>query len=110
MGTYNTNSQTKFKTTMLKANLCDSSDTYLLVKGTITVAAAGATPEAIQVNENNKQALFKNCAPYTDLIVEINNTQVDSTKDIDVLMPMYKLMKYVDNFSKTTESLHQFQR
>ena len=75
---YGTNSQTKFKTTMVKSNLCDFSDTYILVKGTITAVGAGATPEAIQEDENNKQAMFKNCAPFTELIAEIENTQIDS--------------------------------
>ena len=77
-GTYGTNSQTKFKTATLKSNLCDFSDTYILVKGTITAAGAGATPEAIQEDENNKKAMFKKCAPFTELIADIENTQVDS--------------------------------
>ena len=68
---YNVNSQIKFKTTMLKSSLCDYSDAYILVKGTISVnntAAAGAA-----VNNINKKVIFKNCAPFTNCISEINN-------------------------------------
>ena len=74
-GAYNVNSQIKFKTTMLKSSLCDYSDAcnaYILVKGTISVnnsAAAGAA-----ANNTNKKVIFKNCAPFTNCISEINNT------------------------------------
>ena len=49
--------------------------------------------------------IFKNCAPFADSISEINNTQIDNAKDIDVVMPMYNLIEYNDNYSKTSESL-----
>ena len=49
-------------------------------------------------NNTNKKVLFKNCAPYTDCISEINNTRVDDAKDIDVVMPMYILVEYSDNY------------
>ena len=49
-------------------------------------------------NNTNKKVLFKNCAPYTDCISEINNTRVDNAKDIDVVMPMYILVEYSDNY------------
>ena len=57
LGAYNTNSQIKFKTTMLKSSLCDYSDAYLLVKGTITVVAAGANELARVTKKINKQYL-----------------------------------------------------
>ena len=85
--TYSVNSQIKFKTTMLKSSLCDYSDAYILVKGTITVndtAAADAN-----ANNTNKKVIFKNFAPFTNCISEINNTQVDNAKDIDIVMPIY---------------------
>ena len=53
----------------------------------------------------NKSLIFKNCAPFTDCISEINNTQVDNVKDIHVVMPMYNLTNYIDNYSKTSGSL-----
>ena len=84
-GTYNVNSQIKFKTTMLKSSLCDYSDAYILVKGTITITGAGYNAVAIQADERDKGVVLKNCAPFTNCISEINNTQVDNAKDIDIL-------------------------
>ena len=103
---YNVNSQIKFKTTMLKSGLCDYSDACNLVKGTISVnntAAAGAA-----ANNDDKKVIFKNCAPFTNCISEINNTQIDNVKDIDIVMPMYNLIEYSDNYAKTTGSLWQY--
>ena len=100
-GAYNVNSQIKFKTTMLKSSLCDDSDAYILVKGTITITGAGDDAAARQADERNKGVVFKNCAPFTNCISEINNTQVDNAKDIDIVMPMYNLIEYSDNYVKT---------
>ena len=105
-GGYNANSQIKFKTTMLKSSLSDYSDSYILVKGRVTVndtSAAGAV-----ANNTNKKVIFKNCAPFTNCISEINNTQVDNAKDINIVMLMFNLMEYSDNFSKTSGSLWQY--
>ena len=91
---------------MLKSSLCVYNDAYILVKGTISVnntAAAGAAP-----NNTNKRLIFKNCAPFTNCISEINNTQINNAKDIDVVMPMYNLIEYSDNYAKTTGSLWQY--
>ena len=105
-GTYSVNSQIKFKTTMLKSSLCDYSDAYILVNGTITVNnTAGA---GVGANNANKKVIFKNCAPFTNCISEINNTQIDNAKDIDIVMPMYNLIEYSDNYVKTTGSLWQY--
>ena len=109
-GTYNVNSQIKFKTTMLKSSLCDYSDAYILVKGTITIAGAGADAAARQADERDKGLIFKNCALFINCIGEINNTQVDNDKDIDIVMPMYSLIEYNDNHSKTSGSLWQYYR
>ena len=87
-GTYNTNSQIKFKTWMLRSSLCDYSDAYILVSETIAITGAGAR----QLDEINKRVMFKNCAPFTDCISETNNTQIDNAKYIDVVMPMYNLI------------------
>ena len=79
---------------MLKSSLCDYSDAYMLVMGTITVAAqAGNNP-----NNGDKEVVFKNFAPFTDCISEINNTQTDNAKDIDIVIPMYNLIEYSDNY------------
>ena len=109
-GTYNVNSQIKFKTTMLKSSLCDYSDEYILVKGTITITGEGADAAARQADERVKGAAFKNCAPFTNCISKINNTQVDNAKDIDIVMSMYNLIEYSDNYAKTTGSLWQYFR
>ena len=105
-GAYNVNSQIKFKTTMLKSSLCDYSDAYILVKGTISVNNTAATDAA--ANNTNKKVIFKNCAAFTNCICEINNTQIDNAKNIDVIMPMYNLIEYIANYAKTTGSLWQY--
>ena len=105
-GAYNVNSQIKFKTTMLKSSLCDYSDAYILVKGTISVNNTAAQGAA--ANDTNKKVIFKNCAPFTNCISEINNTQIDNAKDIDIVMPMYNLIEYSDNYAKTKGSLWQY--
>ena len=101
----NTGSQNKFKTTMLKSSLCDYSDVYILVKGTITIPNPTTNS-----NNRNKKVIFKNCAPFSHCKSEINSTQVDNAKDIDVVMPMYNLTEYSDSYSKTSGSLWQYYR
>ena len=108
--TYNVNSQIKFKTTMLKSGLCDYSDAYILVKGKITITGTGDDAAVRQADERNKGVVFKNCAPSINCISEINNTQVDNAKDIGIVMPMYNLIKYSDNYVKTTGNLWQYFR
>ena len=95
---------------MLKSSLSDYSDAYILVKGRITVTGAGADAAARQADERDKGVAFKNCAPFTNCISEINNTQVDNAKDIDIVMPMYNLIECCDNYAKTTGSLWQYFR
>ena len=104
--TYSVNSEIKFKTTMLKFSLCDYSDAYILVKGTITVN--NTLVADADANNTNKKVIFKNCAPFTNYISEINNTQVDNAKDLDIVIPMYNLIEYSDNYSKTSGSLWQY--
>ena len=102
-GACSPNKQIRFKTAMLRSSLCDYSDAYILVKGNITVnntAGAGAA-----VNNTNKKVIFKNCAPFTNCISKINNTQIDNAEYIDIVMPMYNLIEYSDNYSKTSGSL-----
>ena len=99
-GTFNTNSRIKFKTSMLRTSLCDYSDGYILVSGTIIITGEGNDDAARRLDEINKGVIFKNCPPFTDCISEINNTQIDNAKDIDVVMPMYHLIEHSDNYSK----------
>ena len=92
---------------MLRSRLCDCSDAYVLVSATITVpntVAAGAAAN------NRKNIIIKNCAPCTNCISKINNTQIDNAKDIGIVMPMYNSIEYSDNFSKTSGSLWHYYR
>ena len=91
---------------MLRSSLCDYSDAYILVKGNISVNNTAADGAA--ANNTNKKVIFKNCAPFTDCISKINNAQVDNAKDIDIVMLMYNLIEYSDNYSKTSGSLWQY--
>ena len=109
-GTYNVNSQIKLKTTMLKSSVCDYSDAYVLAKGKITITGEGDDAAARQADERDKGVAFKDCAPFTNCISETNNTQIDNCKDIDIIMPMYNLIEYSDNCSKTSGSLWQYYR
>ena len=61
------------------------------------------------LNNVNKKVVLKNCAPFTDCVSEINNKQIDA-KDIDVIMPMYNLIEYTNDYSKTSGSLWQYYR
>ena len=91
---------------MLKSSLCDYSDTYILVKGTITVNNTAAADAA--VNNANKKVIFKTCPPFTNCIMEINNTQIDNAKEIDIVMRICNLIEYSDNYAKTSGSLWQY--
>ena len=82
------NSDIRFKTTMLRSNLCDYADSYILVKETITITGAGANADAERADERDKGVTFKNCAPFTKCISRINNTGIDNAHDIDIVMPM----------------------
>ena len=78
---------------------------HIVASGIITVAALEASG-----GNNNIEVVFKNCAPFTNCMSEINNTQIDNAKDIDVVMPMYNLIEYSDSYSKTSGSLWQYYR
>ena len=98
-GMYNVNSQIKFKTSIFRSSLCDYSDAYILVTTTITVPNTGTA-----ANPNNrKNIIVKNCSSFTYCISEINNTQIDDAKDIDIVTAMYNLIVYSNNFWRTLE-------
>ena len=102
------NNDIRFKTTMLRSNLCDYADSYILVKGTITITGAGANAGERQADERDKNVTFKNGAPFTKCITRINNTDIDNAHDIDIVISMYNLIEYSDNYSKTSGSLWQY--
>ena len=93
---------------MIQSSLRDFADVYILVKEGITITGERADAAARQADERNKSAAFKNCAPFTNCITEINNTQVDNAKDVDILMPMYNLIECSDNYTKISETLWQY--
>ena len=95
---------------MLRTKLCDYSDAYILVSGTITITGAENDDAARRLDERNEGVIFNNYAPFTDCINEINNTQIDNAKYIDVVMSMYNLIEYSDNYSKTSGNLLQYYR
>ena len=104
-GVNGTGSQIKFKNSMLRSSLYDYSDAYILVKETITIANTAAEGE--DPNNRNKKVTVTSCAPFTDCISEINNKEIDHAKSIDAVMPMYNLIQYSDNYSKSFGSLWQ---
>ena len=93
---------------MLRSTLCDYADVYILVKGTIRITGAGDDAAARQAVERDKDVIFKNYAPRTKCTSRINNKDIDNAQDIDVVMPMYNLIEYSDNYLKTSGSLWQY--
>ena len=90
----------KFETKVIKSNLCDYSNAYILVTGNITATGGDA----------NTRVAFKNCVPFTKCITHINDEHVGNADNLDMIMPMYNLIKYSDNYSDTSRSLWEFQR
>ena len=93
---------------MLRSNLCDYADAYILVKGTITITGVGNDAAASQADERNKGVILKNCPPFAKSMSRINNTDIDNARDIDIVMLMYNLIEYSDNYSKTSGILWQY--
>ena len=69
------------------------------------IIGAGADAAAKQADERDKEVIFKNCAPFINCKTEINNREIDHAKYIDIVMPMYNLIEYSDDYSKTSRSL-----
>ena len=88
--------------------MCDYSYAYILVKGRIKITGAGDDTAAGQVDGRNKGVVFKNLAPFINCKSEINNAEINIAKDIDIIMPMYNLIEYSDNYSETSRSLWQY--
>ena len=89
---------------------CHYSDAYILVKGKITITGAGDDAAARQADERDKGVAFKDCASFNNCISEINNTQIDNAEDIDIVMSMYNLIEYSDNYAKTSGGLWKYSR
>ena len=89
---------------MLRSDLCDYSDAYIVGKGTATVEGDDDD------KKRNKKLTFKNNAPFRSCISKINNTFIDNAEDLDIVMPMYNLLEYSDNYSMTSGSLWNYYR
>ena len=94
----------RFKTSILRSNICPYSDVYVVVKGKRSVAGA-ENPKS-----RNKMLTSKNNAPFRSCISKINNTLIDNAEDVDTVMPMYNLLEYSNNFSMTSGNLWNYYR
>ena len=126
-GNYNVNKEIRIKTSMLRSDLCDFSDAYIVVKGNITVTKKTFTADDIEAPNNTaanatatntandnafggKKLVFKNNAPFINCTLKINGIKIDNAEDLDVAMPMYNLLEYSKNYRKTTGSLWNYYR
>ena len=87
---------------MLRSSLYNYADAYILVKGTITITDVENYHATKRADERGKGVTFKNYAPFTNCISRINNTDIGNAQDIDIVMLMYNLIEYSDNYSKTS--------
>ena len=90
----------KYDTRVLKPNLCDYAEAYILVDGTIRGTGG----------KNNTRLALKNCAPFTKCNLEINDEHVDTAENLDITMPMYNLIEYSDDYQDSSATLYQYKR
>ena len=96
---------------MLRSNLCDYSDAYILVTGTITVTAPRANNDANNIRDKrNRPVILKNNAPFVSCITRTNGELIEDVDDLDIVMPMYNLLEYRKNYRKTIGSLYNYYR
>ena len=98
-GNYNINKEIRIKKSMLRSDLWDYSEAYIVVKGDITLEGDS------DANKRNKNLVFKNNAPFISCVSEINGIKIDNAEDWDVAMPMYNLLEYSKNRRKTIRTL-----
>ena len=109
--TYDENKSIRFKTPMLRSNLCDYSDAYILINGTITVTAPGANNGVNNMRDKkNRSLILKNNAPFVSCITRINGELIEDPDDLDIVMPMYNLLEYSKNYRKTIGLLYNYYR
>ena len=98
--TYNENKSIRFETPMLRSDLCDYSDAYILFKGTVTVNGVvnGVENETLR---RNRPLILKNNAPFVSCMTKINNEFIGDADDLDIVMAMYNLLEYSKNYRKT---------
>ena len=86
----------KYDTRVLKLNLCDYAEAYILVDGTIRATDA----------VNDTRLALKNCAPFIKCNLEINDGHVDTAENLDIVMPMYNLIEYADNYQDSSATFY----
>ena len=91
---------------MLRSNLCDYSDAYILINGTSTVTAVEGANNIRE--KRNKPLILKNNAPFDSCITRINGELIEDADDLDIVMPMYNLLEYSKNYRKTIGSLYNY--
>ena len=92
--TYNENKSIRFKTPMLRSDLCDYAGVYILVNGTTTVARNHPR------DRQNRPLILKNNAPFISCITRINGELIEDAENLDIVMPMYNLLEYSKNYKK----------
>ena len=119
---YNVNKEIRIKTSILRSDLRDFSDAYIVVKGNTTVTKKAFTANDFGApnntadnatttnNANNnafgdKKLVFKNNAPFINCVSKINGVKIDNAEDLDVVMPIYNLLEYSKNYKKTAGGL-----
>ena len=124
-GNYDVNKEIRIKTSMLRSDLCNFSDAYILVTGNITVFKKAFTANDFEAANNTaahtnatntannnvfgeNELVFKNNAPFINFISKINGIKIDNAEDLDVVMAMYNLLEYSKNYRKTTGSLWNY--
>ena len=101
---YNENKSIRFKIPILRSDLCDYSDAYILVNGIITVARNRPR------DRQNRPLTLKNNAPFASCITRINGELIEDADNLDIVMPMYNLLEYSKNYRKTIGSLYNYYR
>ena len=108
---YNENKSVRFKTPMLRSDLCDYADAYILVNSAITVTANGDNNNANNIRDKrNRPLILKNNAPFVSCITKINGELIEDAEDLDIVIPMYNLLQYSKNYRKTIGSLYNYYR
>ena len=108
---YNENKSIRFKTPILRSNLCGYSDAYILVKGTITITSPGINNDANNIRDKrNRLLILKNNAPFVSCITKINGELIEDFDDLDIVMPMYNLLECSIKYRKTIGSLYNYYR
>ena len=96
---------------MLRSDLCDYSDAYILIKGKIVVTAPGVNNDANNIRDKrNRPVILKNNAPFVSCITRINGKLIEDADDLDIVMPMYNLLEHSKNHRKTVGSLYNYYR